>query len=144
MKDSFHQDVHSLLFGFPATEHNPANQCQRALKIARLLQTRATSLQTTQERLQQHELDRLIQNPSDKATLTSITDQAFRSTSPRRSMDQLIHILDVQGIPRFFSRIDRTLPTGATVVRRVSSWRRNTSCSRKNASRNSQRDPSGR
>ena len=112
MKDSFHQDVHSLLFGSPATEHNLANQCRRALEIARLLQSHATGLQTTQERLQQHELDQLIQNPSDKATLTSITDQAFRSTSPRRSMDQLIHILDVQGIPRFFSRIDRTLLQG--------------------------------
>ena len=112
MNDSFHQDVHSLLFVSQRTGQTLADQRQRALEVARLLQTRATDLQTSQERLQQHELDQLIQNPSDKATLTSITDQAFRSTSPRRSMDQLIHILDVQGIPRFFSRIDRTLLQG--------------------------------
>ena len=112
MSDSFHKNVHSQLFPSQAGGATNAHQQRRALEIARLIQSRATELQTPQEREQQQELDQLIQNPSDKATVTSITDQAFRSNSPRRSMDQLIHILDVQGIPRFFSRIDRTLLQG--------------------------------
>ena len=85
---------------------------RQALFLARGLQQRASELQTPQERRQQTELDRMIQNPSDKTTLMQMTDQAFRSQTAYRAVDQLIHILDVQGIPRFFSPFDRTLLAG--------------------------------
>lgn len=83
-----------------------------ALAVARLLQNRAAKLQTPAERRQQAELDRMIQHPSDKATLTQMTDQSFRSQSAWRVVDQMVHILDVQGVPRFFSMLDRTLLKG--------------------------------
>ncbi len=85
---------------------------QRAVHLARLLQERALKLQTPQERRQQAELDKMIKNPNDKVTLTQMTDQAFRANSAYRAADQLTHILDVQGIPRFFSTLDRTLLRG--------------------------------
>ena len=85
---------------------------QKALLLTRSLQRRAHELQTPEERKQQTELDRMIQNPSDKATLTAMTDQAFRSDTAARSADQLVHILDVQGVPRFFSPLERTLLHG--------------------------------
>src|SRR6266700_5258515 len=85
---------------------------QKALFLVRLLQERAAQLQTPQERRQQAELDRMLQNPRDKATLTQMTDQAFRSKTPHRAVDQFIHILDVQGVPRFFSGLERTLLKG--------------------------------
>ena len=85
---------------------------QKALFLASELQKRAHVLQTPEERKQQTELDRMIQNPSDKVTLTALTDQAFRSEAAARSADQLVHILDVQGIPRFFSPMERTLLMG--------------------------------
>jgi RHH-type proline utilization regulon transcriptional repressor/proline dehydrogenase/delta 1-pyrroline-5-carboxylate dehydrogenase len=83
-----------------------------AIALARRLQQRATELQTPQERRQQAEFDRMIQHPADKATLVQLTDQAFRSNASRRAADQLTHILDVQGVPRFFSPVDRTLLRG--------------------------------
>jgi RHH-type proline utilization regulon transcriptional repressor/proline dehydrogenase/delta 1-pyrroline-5-carboxylate dehydrogenase len=85
---------------------------QKAVELARRLQERAAALQTPQERRQQAELDRMIHHPADKATLVQLTDQAFRSRAARRSADQLTHILDVQGVPRFFSPLDRTLLRG--------------------------------
>ena len=85
---------------------------EKAVALARKLQQRACDLQTPQERRQQAELDKMIQRPEDKITLVQMTDQAFRTATPRRSVDQLIHILDVQGIPRFFSPIDRALLRG--------------------------------
>ena len=87
-------------------------EVQKAVYLARRLQQRATELQTPQEKRQQAELDRMLQNPSDKATLIEITDQAFRSKAHHRAVDQLTHILDVQGVPRFFGGIDRTLLKG--------------------------------
>ncbi len=80
---------------------------RRALALARELQQRATALQSPAERRQQAELDRMLQTPSDKATLVQLTDQAFRAKSSARVVDQFTHILDVQGVPRFFSPLDR-------------------------------------
>ncbi|MEE3370375.1 MAG: bifunctional proline dehydrogenase/L-glutamate gamma-semialdehyde dehydrogenase [Planctomycetota bacterium] len=85
---------------------------QRALLLARHLQERARLVQTPQERRQQIELDRLISNPGDRATLVKLTDQAFRTRLPERTVDQLIYILDAQGVPRFFSPLERTLLKG--------------------------------
>jgi RHH-type proline utilization regulon transcriptional repressor/proline dehydrogenase/delta 1-pyrroline-5-carboxylate dehydrogenase len=111
------QQVRSLLgdHGF-APGQTPALDDKRlveaSLKLAMLLQQRASQLQTPQERRQQAELDRMLQHPEDKSTLTQITDQSFRSASPGRVVDQMVHILDVQGVPRFFSVFDQALLRG--------------------------------
>lgn len=94
----------------PGSSRPPA--VQKALWLARRLQTRATALQTAAEQRQQGELERMLQSPSDKATLAQMTDQAFRSSDPVRAVEHLTHILDVQGVPRFFSPWDRTLMRG--------------------------------
>ena len=80
----------------------PVQAC-KAVVLARLLQRRAMALQTQDEKRQQAELERMMHSPHDKATLMQMTDQSLRSRKPVRAVDQLVHILDVQGIPRFFS-----------------------------------------
>lgn len=105
--------VTKLLADFQPDESSSLDvDVQQATYLARQLQQRANALQTTAERRQQAELDRMIQSSGDKETLMQLTDQAFRSRLPHRAADQLIHILDVQGVPRFFSTLDRTLLKG--------------------------------
>ncbi|HEY4414642.1 MAG TPA: bifunctional proline dehydrogenase/L-glutamate gamma-semialdehyde dehydrogenase [Verrucomicrobiae bacterium] len=105
--------LESLLASFqPDAKSAQLPVVQRALWLARCLQELATQLQTSPEKKQQSELDRMLQTPSDKATLAQMTDQAFRTSDPRRAVEHLIHILDVQGVPRFFSPWDRTLMKG--------------------------------
>jgi RHH-type proline utilization regulon transcriptional repressor/proline dehydrogenase/delta 1-pyrroline-5-carboxylate dehydrogenase len=105
--------IQELLADFsPAPESPHSETVQKALFVARRLQERASELQTRSERRQQAELDRMLHEPSDKTTLAQITDQAFRARDPERAVGHLIHILDVQGIPRFFSPWDRTLLKG--------------------------------
>jgi RHH-type proline utilization regulon transcriptional repressor/proline dehydrogenase/delta 1-pyrroline-5-carboxylate dehydrogenase len=87
-------------------------RAQQAIHVARALQQRAAELQTAQERRQQGELERIMLSPHDKATLVQITDQALRARRPMRAVEQLIHILDVQGIPRFFTWLDQALLKG--------------------------------
>ena len=82
---------------------------QRAAALAAFLQSRANELLTSVEKEQQEEFDKLIRNPADRATLVQMTDQVFRSNSLHRSADQLVHILDVQGIPGFFSPFDKVM-----------------------------------
>ena len=91
----------------------PAPQLiERAILLARELQERAVELQTAGERRQQAELDRMLQTPADKVTLVQLTDRAFRARDAARVAEQFTHILDVQGVPRFFSPIDRALLRG--------------------------------
>lgn len=85
---------------------------QKAIALARVLQERGSKLQTPEERRQQRELERMMEDGQDRATLMQMTDQAFRSQKPKRVADQLVHILDVQGIPRFFSFLDRAMLKG--------------------------------
>ena len=105
--------IPALLEGFVVDSNSSLSATlQKAIWVARRLQDRAGDLQTSEERRQQAELDRMMQSPGDKATLVSLTDQAFRSEVWGRAADQLIHVLDAQGIPRFFSPIERTLLRG--------------------------------
>ncbi len=83
-----------------------------AVRLAAELQEAAAALQTPAERRQQAELARMLESPADKATLVELTDQAFRSHAAARTAEQFTHILDVQGIPRFFSPLDRALLLG--------------------------------
>ncbi len=83
-----------------------------AVRLAAELQREAVKLQSAAERRQQAELDRMLQSPADKATLVELTDQAFRSHAAARTAEQFTHILDVQGIPRFFSPLDQALLLG--------------------------------
>ncbi|MBL9165162.1 MAG: bifunctional proline dehydrogenase/L-glutamate gamma-semialdehyde dehydrogenase [Planctomycetaceae bacterium] len=107
------QRLAELLAEVPAaTPASSASDVERAILIARKLQGTAREMQTSAERRQQAELDRMIQSPADKATMVEITDQAFRARLSPRAADQLIHILDVQGVPRFFGTFDRTLLKG--------------------------------
>ena len=84
----------------------------RAIDLARRLLERSQDLLSVQERRQQAELDRMISQPDDKATLVEMTDQAFRTLTPSRVADQLTYILDLQGVPRFFSPLERTMLRG--------------------------------
>jgi RHH-type proline utilization regulon transcriptional repressor/proline dehydrogenase/delta 1-pyrroline-5-carboxylate dehydrogenase len=84
----------------------------QAIALARSLQARAAQLQSPAERRQQAELERMLQTPADKVTLVQLTDQAFRCQANKRIADQFTHILDVQGIPRCFSPLDRALLRG--------------------------------
>jgi RHH-type proline utilization regulon transcriptional repressor/proline dehydrogenase/delta 1-pyrroline-5-carboxylate dehydrogenase len=109
MKDSL--DSLFQTFNFDPKSSASAS-AQKAIFLARRLQERAAQLQTAAERRQQAELDRMLQTPSDKATLAQMTDQGFRTKEPARAVEHLVHILDVQGVPRFFSPMDRTLLKG--------------------------------
>lgn len=89
-----------------------ADHISQAVSMAQKLQLRANELQTPAEKKQQAELARMLETPGDKATLVQLTDQAFRAKSASRVADQFAHILDVQGVPRFFSPLDRAMLHG--------------------------------
>lgn len=88
-----HADPH--ITGEALLDSLQGNTVERAVALARHLMTRAAALLTRAEKRQQAELERMLQSPTDRATLTQMT---FRAKTPRRVADQLTPVLDVQGV----------------------------------------------
>jgi RHH-type proline utilization regulon transcriptional repressor/proline dehydrogenase/delta 1-pyrroline-5-carboxylate dehydrogenase len=91
---------------------NPPTQdpvLEEAVSLAEAWQRRANQLLTSEEQKIQDQMKRLLDHPRDKVILTRLIDQSFRSESPHRVADQINHLLRSQGVPDFFSRVDRLL-----------------------------------
>ena len=93
----------------------PRERKDRALRAVLLAQTllgEATAGQTAEERARAERLARLMEDPRGKELTIALTDQAFRSRRPERIADQLHHLLERYGAPRFmewWERIGLTL-----------------------------------
>ena len=125
-----------------ASRHSPT--VQKAVLLARRLQERAAALQTPSERRQQAELDRMLQNPSDKATLIQMTDQAFRARDRPAPSDTSSTSCDVQGVPRFFRPWERAAAGGVSGVWPITARRRAAAGEGAHAQGGLQRHPAGR
>ncbi|MGE5257957.1 MAG: proline dehydrogenase family protein, partial [Hyphomicrobiales bacterium] len=82
---------------------------EEAVSLARNWQDRANTLLTREETRRYRRLARLVASPADKAVLTALIDQSFRTQDLRRAADQIHHVLSAHGIPRFFSTAEKTL-----------------------------------
>ncbi|MFP5212028.1 MAG: proline dehydrogenase family protein, partial [Acidobacteriota bacterium] len=82
---------------------------QEAIALAEKWQNRANKLLTCEEKGLQKKLARLLTHPKDKAVLTKMIDQSFRSEKNARVADQMNYILREYGIPEFFSLPEKAL-----------------------------------
>ena len=109
-KDTGMQAIQSLMQGFtPDPSKGVDPQIEKALHVAKVLLSRAGGMSTAREQRKQAELDRMVRNPADKATLTEMTDEAFRAQDARLAFGQLMEVFRERGVPRFFSTTDRFL-----------------------------------
>lgn len=91
---------------------------QESLALAEKWQNRATSILTHEERAIQQRLMRLLNHPTDKAVLTRLIDQSFRSSNNGRVADQVCWLLKKFGIPAYFPFSERLLARLFLVVGR--------------------------
>jgi RHH-type proline utilization regulon transcriptional repressor/proline dehydrogenase/delta 1-pyrroline-5-carboxylate dehydrogenase len=82
---------------------------EEVIALARNWQDRANDLLTRPEKQRYRQLARLVASPGDKAILTALIDQSFRTRNLRRAADQIHHVLSTQGVPRFFSISEKVL-----------------------------------
>ena len=82
---------------------------EAAVAQAEAWQNRANQLLTTEEKSIQEQMKRLLTHPLDKAILTRMIDQSFRSHDNNRVADQVNNLLREYGVPDFFSKVDRLL-----------------------------------
>ena len=78
---------------------------------------RLGNARTTPEELRQHaQLARLMRDEAGKVFTNAVTDQVFRATDTGRVADQLVHLLDRYGVPRYFSGWERLQLTAFRTV----------------------------
>jgi RHH-type proline utilization regulon transcriptional repressor/proline dehydrogenase/delta 1-pyrroline-5-carboxylate dehydrogenase len=82
---------------------------EEAIALAKNWQDRANALLTPPEKKRYRQLARLVAGPRDKAILTALIDQGFRTRDLRRTADQIQHVLSTHGVPHFFSIPEKAL-----------------------------------
>lgn len=78
----------------------------RVVDLASKWQDRANMLITKEEKANQKKLQLLVRQPLDKAFLTKLIDQCFRSKSTVRIADQITYLLRRSSFPEFLSLWD--------------------------------------
>ncbi|CAN2039877.1 RHH-type transcriptional regulator, proline utilization regulon repressor / proline dehydrogenase / delta 1-pyrroline-5-carboxylate dehydrogenase [Candidatus Magnetomoraceae bacterium gMMP-15] len=82
---------------------------KEAIDLAETWQNQANELLTSEEKLIQGQMKRLLSHSIDKIILIKMLDQSFRSVSTKRVAAQINNILQQYGIPKFFSFYERLL-----------------------------------
>ena len=82
-------------------------QIDQAIVLAEQWQTRANQLLTKDEKQIQEQMKQLLTHPKDKVLLSKLIDQSFRSSNPKRVADQISNLLHEDGVPEFFSRVEK-------------------------------------
>src|SRR5918996_4884635 len=79
----------------------------RAVELAEAVLREARAQQTADERAQARKLARMIADPHGEELTIALADQAFRSHRPERIADQLAHLLERYGVPRYMDWWER-------------------------------------
>jgi len=85
------------------------NLFDKAVVLAEKWQDRANELLTKEEKNIQEQMKRLLTHPHDKVLLSKMIDQSFRSGDSRRVADQISNLMEEDGVPEFFNRVEKLL-----------------------------------
>lgn len=80
---------------------------EKTLELAALILNESNHQLSKEEKKRYGELHRMMSDPVGKVFLTALTDQCFRTKNVNRIADQIVYLLNLYGIPKFFSPIKR-------------------------------------
>lgn len=80
---------------------------EKTIELAGLILSESNKRLTKEEKKRYGEFDRMMNDPVGKVFLTQLTDQCFRTKNHRRIADQMVYLLHLYGIPKFFSPVKR-------------------------------------
>jgi len=78
-----------------------------AILLAAAMINEARHTLTREEKKNQHQLARMLDDPQGKIFTSRVTDQCFRSSNSGRVADQLVFLLKRYGVPQFFSSVNQ-------------------------------------
>jgi RHH-type proline utilization regulon transcriptional repressor/proline dehydrogenase/delta 1-pyrroline-5-carboxylate dehydrogenase len=78
-----------------------------AIELASLILSSAQRFQTAEEKRQEKNLAKMMEDPLGKIFTTTFVDQSFRSNRYSRIADQMLYVLNTFGIPKFLSSLKK-------------------------------------
>lgn len=106
-KSIFLEEATALLESFEGQKLDLEEKCTAAQDLAALIIQESARSQTLEEKKEQKTLWKMMLDLRGKAFTTSVVDQIFRSSSHKRSADQINFLIDQLGSPRFLGLFDR-------------------------------------
>lgn len=98
---SYLDEAMEILDSVRGKPQSVAERKRLAIDLAAAMLREAARIMTPHEKAMQEQLSRLMADPIGKAFTTALTDQAFRSNSPRRVADQIIYLINQLGTPQY-------------------------------------------
>ncbi len=90
--------------GRPLTQ---AQRAQHSVQLATLLHGMMQQLSSRKERRRDEQLARMMNDQPGQAFTTALTDRAYRSSDPRRALDQASYLLERLGPPAYLSALEQ-------------------------------------
>ena len=112
MSDKQHESNHmhkarDLLGSALGTPLSEKQREEKAIELAALILSESNATIKKDEKKRYEELHRMMSDPVGKVFLTAMTDQCFRSKNYKRIANQMVYLLNLYGIPKFFSPFKR-------------------------------------
>lgn len=86
---------------------DPSEKIELAVELASLILYSAEHFQTNEEKQQQKNLAKMMQDPMGKIFTTAFTDQSFRPKKHARIANQMVYLLEEFGVPTFLSPLKK-------------------------------------
>ena len=78
-----------------------------AVELAALLLHEANRIQAPEEKKIQAQLSRMMDDPEGKQFTTNMTDECFRSGDNKRIANQIVHLINEHGVPKYLDQVSR-------------------------------------
>lgn len=105
---SYLEEATEILESVKAKPQTMNERRRLSIELAALMLQEASRSMTSSEKALQEQLTRLMRDPVGKAFTTSMTDECFRSSNPKRIADQMIYLLNQLGIPHYLDWFKRS------------------------------------
>ena len=106
-KSVYIQEAFEIIQSVAGKPKSVSERKKTALDLAEALLHESMRVQTHAEKIVQNKLARMMKDPIGKAFTTSMTDECFRSKNHKRIADQIIHLIQQFGIPRYLPALDK-------------------------------------
>ena len=82
-------------------------RAEAAVELAALLLGEANRIQSSEDKKIQAQLARMMEDPEGKLFTTDMTDECFRSENNQRIANQLVHLIEKHGVPKYLDGLSR-------------------------------------
>ena len=83
-------------------------RAEAAVELAALLLGEANRIQSNDDKKVQAQLARMMEDPDGKLFTTNMTDECFRSENKQRIANQIVHLIEKHGVPKYLDGLSRT------------------------------------